>query len=287
MKIITDAAANLTAEKALDLGVEMVPFQVTFMGQTYKDGVNIHPEDLYRMYQENPHEYSSTSQPSAGDFVKVYEQCGSDEEILSIHLSSGLSGTYSSAIQAAQIVANPNITVIDSLMVGPALGWMVEVAAFGNKHNWGKERILQAIQHVKENTMTMVTFSDLRHLIHSGRVSHLKSIVASVLKIKPIIGMNVADGRYTNVGQGMTLSRSAHKIANLVHERFGNQKLRIQLMHGSNLPGVELLREAVNEVLNVIEDPLVPVTLVLGAHAGPTVIGLAAAPQSLFDELYG
>ena len=285
MKVVTDAAANLSAERAASLGVEVVPFQVTFMGKTYKDGINLLPEDLYRMYLENPNEFVTTSQPSVGDYVKVFEKW-SDEEILSIHLSSGLSGSYSSAEHAARMVANPNITVIDSYTVGPALGWMVEVAARGNKFGWQKERILEAMQLVKNNTNTMVSFSDLKYLIHSGRISHIKSIFGSILKIKPIIGMNEEDGRYYNVGQEMTVARAVHKMVSKVHDHFGDQKLRIQLMHGSNLPGVELLRKAVHEMLNAVEDQLVTVTLVLGAHAGPTVIGLAAAPQAVFDELY-
>jgi DegV family protein with EDD domain len=285
MKVVTDASANLTAEKAAELGVEVVPFQVTFMGKTYKDGVDILPEDLYRMYLEHPNEFVSTSQPSVGDFVSAFEKFG-NEEILSINLSSGLSGAYSSAEQAARMVANPNITVIDSYTVGPALGWMVEVAARGVKLNWSKEHILEAIQQVKNNTLTMVSFSDLKHLIHSGRINHLKGVFGAILKIKPIIGMNEEDGRYSTVGQDMTVTRSVRKMVSKVQERFGDQKLRIQLMHGSNLPGVELLRETVHEMLNAVEDRLVTVTLVLGAHAGPTVIGLAAAPQAIFDRLY-
>ncbi|MHB8132664.1 MAG: DegV family protein [Anaerolineaceae bacterium] len=284
MRVITDASANLTAEKAAALGVEMVPFQVTFMGKTYKDGVDIHPEDLYKMYIDHPNEFVTTSQPSTGDIVSAYEKSGNDE-ILSIHLSSGLSGAYASAIQAARMVSNPNITVIDSFTVGPALGWMVEVAAIGIKSGWSKERILEMVQKVKENTITMVTFSDLKYLIHSGRVSHLKSIIASILKIKPIIGMDDEDGRYKTVGQEMTSKRAMRLMVKKVHERFGDQKLRIQLMHGSNLPGVDLLREVVREILNGEEDPLVPVTLVLGAHAGPTVVGLAATPKVIFQNL--
>lgn len=284
MKLVTDAAANLSVKKAAELGVDVVPFQVTFMGKTYKDGVDFLPEDLYRMYIENPTEFVSTSQPSVGDYVNAYKKCG-EEEILSVHLSSGLSGSYSSAEHAARMVNNPNITVIDSYTVGPALGWMVEIAAHGIKLGWSKERLLEAMNRVKNNTITMVSFSDLKYLKHSGRINHLASMFGSLLKIKPIIGMNEEDGRYYTVGQDMTVSRAIQKMVNKVHERFGDQKLRIQLMHGSNLPGVDLLRKAVEEVLDTVEDQLVTVTLVLGAHAGPTVIGLAAAPQSVFEAL--
>jgi DegV family protein with EDD domain len=284
MRIITDAAANLTPEKAKELGVEVVPFQITFMGKTYRDGVDITPADLYRLYGEHPHEFSSTSQPSVGDFKTVYDQCG-DEPILSIHLSSGLSGAYSSAVHAARMISEEQVTVVDSKMVGPALGWMVEVAAYGARLGWSKERIIQAIQKVKENTLTMVSFSDIKYLVHSGRVSHLRGIMASVLKIKPIIGMNPDDGRYDTVSQEVTVTRAVRKMVDVVSKKYNQQKLRLQLMHGDNLPGVEQLRTAAHEILDCIEEKLVPVTLTLGAHTGPSVIGLAVIPLSILDQL--
>jgi fatty acid-binding protein DegV len=75
-------------------------------------------------------------------------------------------------------------------------------------------------------------------------------------------------------------------MAGLVHNRFGEQKLRLQLMYGNNMAGADQLREALQNVVSSVEDKVVPVTLVLGAHAGPTVFGLAAAPQAVFDRLY-
>ena len=284
MKIITDAAANLSPEKAAELGIEVIPFQVTFMGKTYRDGIDLQPQDLYRMYSENPEEFASTSQPSVGDFKVAYENTDCDE-ILSIHLSSGLSGAYSAAEHAARMVTSKMVTVVDTRMVGPALGWMVEVAAFGARSGWTKERILETMDKVRENSITMVAFSDIRYLIHSGRISHLKGIIASVLHLKPVIGMNPVDGRYTTVGQEMTVSRAVRKMVEVVHHKFGDQALRLQFMHGSNLPGVDQLRTAVNAVLDTVEENLVPVTLVLGAHAGPTVIGLAAGPRSMFENI--
>ncbi len=283
MKIVTDAAANLSPDKALELGVEVVPFRVTFMGRTYRDGVDILPEELYRLYTQFPDQFSETSQPSVGDFVSTYKKFAG-EEIISIHISSGLSGAYSSAEHAARMLSDRLVTVIDSFTVGPALGWMVEVAAVGVKNNWPKDRLLEAVRQVRESTLTMATFTDLRYLIHSARINHLRSIFASALKIKPIIGMNAMDGRLCNLNIAMTLNQAVKKMAATAFNRFGEQKLRLQCMHGNNLPGVGLLREAVHGLLNAVEDRLVPVTLVLGAQAGPTVVGLAAAPQVLFDN---
>jgi DegV family protein with EDD domain len=282
MKIVTDAAANLSSRKAAELEVEMVPFQVTFMGKTYRDGIDIQPEDLYRLYGENPNEFCTTSQPSVGDFITAYEKYPG-EDILSIHLSSGLSGAYSSAVHASRIVSEERVTVVDSKTVGPALGWMVEIAAHGARLGWTRQRILDAIQKIKENTITMVTFNDVKYLRVSGRVSHIQGIIASILKIKPINGMNYETGMYSSLGQEMTSGRAIAKMVDMVRARFTDQKIRLQLMYGDNLTGVEALRRAITANMNCVEEKLIPVTLVLGAHAGPTVIGLAAMPLSLYD----
>lgn len=284
MKIVTDSAANLTPQRVAELGVEVLPFHLTFMGQSYRDGVDITPAQLYALYMEHPDQFTTTSQPSVGDFVTAYENI-EDDEILSIHLSSGLSGAFSSASSAAHLVPNKNITVIDSRTVGPALGWMVEIAAQGVAMSWSKERILQAVQTVRDNTFTMVSFSDIKHLLRSGRVSHLRGIMAALLHIRPIIGMNEEDGRYKTLGQEITQSRTLRKMTDILHHYFGDQTIRLQLMHGSNLPGVEALREVVTQVMSCVEEGLVPVTTVLGAHAGPTVIGIAAMPEAVLKEL--
>ena len=200
MKIVTDSAANLLPNHITELGVNVVPFKVTFNGKTYLDGVDITPAELYGLYKEFPDEYPMTSQPSAGEFAAVYAEYP-DDEILSLHLSSGLSGSYSSGVTASAMVPGERVTVIDTKTIGPAEGWLVEIAAYGVKRGWSKERILNAIRQVREHTITAVSFSDIRFLIHSGRVSHLRGIIASVLKIKPMIGVNDEDGKFSSLGQ--------------------------------------------------------------------------------------
>lgn len=280
MKIITDTASNISFDAAKKLNIDVVPFHIHFMDKTYLDGITLTPDKLYQLYQENPSEISKTSQPSVGDFADIYNKY--DEEIISIHLSSGLSGAYSSAVNAAKLVDENRITVIDTKTVGPALGWIVETAARGVQKNWSKERILEAIEEVRKNTITMVSFSDLKYLINSGRISHLQGIMASVLKIKPIIGMNESDGRYSNLGKEITVQKTINKMSSLVANRFGNVKIRIQLMHGNNLPKAADLQKTMLSLIDGIENKLMTITPVLGAHAGPTVIGVAAMPESVY-----
>ncbi len=121
MKVITDTAANLGPEKARALGVEVVPFSITFMGKTYRDDTEISPEALYRLFSDNEGQFPTTSQPSVGDLVAFYQKY-KGEEILSVQVSSGLSGTYSAAITAAQMVPDGRISVVDLEDPGPGAG---------------------------------------------------------------------------------------------------------------------------------------------------------------------
>lgn len=284
MKIVTDSAANLLPNQITELGVTVVPFKVTFNGRTYLDVVDITPAELYRLYKEFPDEYPMTSQPSAGEFAAIYAEYP-DDEILSIHLSFGLSGSYSSGVTASAMLPGERVTVIDTKMIGPAMGWLVEIAAYGVKRSWSKVRILNAIRQVREHLLTAVSFSDTRFLVHSGRVSHLRGIIASILRIKPMIGVNVVDGKFSSLGQDISEERVIRRFVKLVQDRFGTQTIRLQLMHGDNLLGVEKLKIALSESFTCVEDRLISVTTVLGAHAGPTVIGLAAMPNSVWDRL--
>ena len=150
MKVVTDSAANFSPERAKELGVEMVPFSVTFMGKTYRDGADITPEELYHMFSENQGHYPTTSQPSPGDYAAIYQKYP-DEEMISVHISSGLSGSYSSAVTAANMVSNERISVVDSRTLGPVEGWMVELAAQGAKLGWARDHILAAMHTLREN----------------------------------------------------------------------------------------------------------------------------------------
>ncbi len=286
MKIITDATANLTAEQISALGVEVAPFQITFRGETYRDGINITPEGFYKLMREFKEDFPATSTPSVSDLQEAYLSAPEGEEVLSIHVSAGLSASYNAGLAAANAVANERkVHVVDLRMVSTGQGWQVEVAAKAARMGWSVEQILAAMKNMKNQTETMFTMTDMRYLIHGGRISHIKGLIASVLKIKPIVGMNDEDGRYQPRGQEMILNKAFQRMAEMVKARYGEQKLRVQFMHGDNLPGAEALREAFKNLVDFVEDPLICLTPAIGAHAGPTVVAFAAAPLSAFDLL--
>jgi DegV family protein with EDD domain len=130
----------------------------------------------------------------------------------------------------------------------------------------------------------MFTLDTLKYLIHGGRISHLKGMVASLLQLRPIITVDQTTGKYVPLGQERSMKRAVTRMAELIAKVHpAGSALRIQIMHGSNPPMVELLRETLAGMFQCHWLPTMSVAPVLGAHTGGSVVGVAAAPVRLFD----
>ncbi len=284
MQIVTDLGADLSDEQTAGLNIHFVPFQITLQENTFLGGVDVDNHTFYKMLA-NTQAFPTTSQPSPGDFEKLYRKLAkTDPDILSIHISSGLSGTSNSARMAAELVPEANVTILDSKTLSCPLGWQVEAAAKANRAGWSLEKIVKLVERISQYTEGMFTLSDLKYLIHGGRISHLKGLIASVLNIKPVIGVAKSDGKYIACGKGVTFTRAIQRIVDCIVEKIpAGTPLRVQLLHGSNLEGVELLRERLNQVYTCWYNKTVPVAPVLGAHTGTSLVGLAVAPLEIFN----
>ena len=131
-----------------------------------------------------------------------------DPDILSIPISSGLSGTSGSARAAVSVAPEANITVIDTLTLSAASGWQVEAAARAAQAGWPREDILALLQRISDATGILYTLKELKYLIHGGRISHMKGLIASLLNIKPIIGVEKTGGTYEQIGQARPFKRA-------------------------------------------------------------------------------
>jgi len=284
MQIVTDHGMDLAPEQQEGLNLHLVPLQIELDGKVYKSGQDLNPEMFYDMLQKTQG-MPTTSQPSPSDFADIYRRLAKDDpDILSVHMSSGLSGTYNSARLGAEMVPEANVTLVDTKTLSCPCGWQVEAAAQGIKAGWSLQEILAHLDDIRHRTEAFYTLDSLRYLIHGGRISHLSGLVASVLNIKPIISVDKdGNGKYITVAKERALKRAIRRIAITVAQRFGEgANLRVQLMHGQNLEGVELLREALSEFLNCHFEPVTPIAPVLGAHTGPSMVAVCAAPADMF-----
>ncbi len=288
MQIVTDRGADLAPEQLQGLDIQFAPLRITLEEKTYSSGVDLQPNEFYTMLEQTD-SYPTTSQPSAGEFAELYRALAKKEsDILSIHISSGLSGTLNAAQAGAQMVPEAHVTFFDTMTLSVPEGWHVEAAARALKAGWPLPRILALLEKIRAQSEGLYTLNTLKYLIHGGRISHLKGLLASVLNIKPIIGVGKEDGKYVTLGQEVTMKRAIHKVAAVLERWYPHgTPLRVQLLHGNNPDAVEQLRHHVSQLYQCHFEPVTAIAPVLGAHTGPGLVGMAAAPQSLFAELPG
>jgi DegV family protein with EDD domain len=281
-----DLSPDLSPEQIADLGIHIVPLVVTLEGQSYREGVDIQPDEFYRLLAE-AHSLPVTSQPSAGDFAETYRRLAvTDPDILSIHMSSGLSGTFNSALAGAELVPEANVTVVDTKSLSAAPGWQAEAAARALKAGWLKERVLALVERIGAATESMYTLKELKYLIHGGRISHMKGLIASLLNVKPLIGVEKEGGTYVQLGQVRTFKRALEGLVELIAGRHApGSALRVQVLHAFNPEGAATLREQIDQRFDCTWLPVGPMSLVLGAHTGPSMVGVAYAPAEVFANV--
>lgn len=288
MQIVTDSGTDfhLSSEQADQLDVHVVPLTVTLEGQTFREGIDITAEEFYPLL-EAAEEMPVTSQPSAGDFAEIYRRlAASDPDILSIHMSSGLSGTLNSALAAAEMVPEANVTHVDTKTLSGAAGWQVAAAARAVQAGWDLPRILDMLTGIGAASESVYTLEELKYLIHGGRISHMKGLIASLLNIKPIIGVEKQHGTYVQRGQARTFKRAIQGLADQIsHHHAPDTPLRVQVLHAYNPEGASVLRDLIDRRFECEWLPMGPMSLVLGAHTGPTMVGVAFASQSAFPDV--
>ena len=288
MQIVTDSGTDLSLspEQLIELSIHVVPLIVTLEGKSYREGVDIQPGEFYRLLAATD-SLPITSQPSAGKFAEIYRRLAvTDPDILSIHMTSGLSGTFNAAQAGAELVPEANVTHVDTKTLSAAAGWQVEAAARALKAGWPKEQVLALMERISAASESMYTLKELKYLIHGGRISHMKGLVASVLNIKPLIGVEKVNGTYVQLGQVRTFKRAVKGLVDLMADQHvPGSALRVQVLHSYNPEGAAMLRESIDQRFDCTWLPVGPMSLVLGAHTGPSMVGVAYASLAAFADI--
>lgn len=286
MHIVTDSAADITPEQMQGLTIHTVPISFTLDGKSYQSGVDIQPDEFYKLL-ESTSSFPTTSQPSPGEFADLYRKLAeTDPEILSIHVSSGLSGTGNAARLGATMVPEAKVTFYDSKTLSAGLGWHVVAAARAAQAGWDIPRITAMLPKLTTEVDAMFTLATLKYLIHGGRISHMRGLIGSLLEIKPIIGVSKTDGKYYQRGNGRTLRRAIPLLAEVIAKQHApGTELRVQVLHGDNAEGAAQLREAMDSKFRCHWLPLGSIAPILGAHTGPGLVAIIYAPEATFAGL--
>jgi DegV family protein with EDD domain len=286
MQIVIDSGIDLplTPDEIRELKINVVPLLVTLGRQTYRDHDSIDPAAFYPLLAEKK-AFAATSQPNLGDFCNTYRCLAAvDPDILSLHMSSGLSGAFRTAQTAAAMVPEARVTVIDTRTLSVAAGWQVEAAARAVRAGWLVERIVALLDRIRAASDTLFTLDELKYLIRGGRISHMKGLLAATLDLKPLIGVEKSMGTYIQRGKVRSFPRALEGLVDLIARQHApGSRLRVQIAHALNPEGAARLREIIGSRFDCTWLPVKTLSMVLGAHTGPSMVGIAYAPASAFE----
>ncbi|MDD4923626.1 MAG: DegV family protein [Dehalococcoidales bacterium] len=272
IKIVTDSTSDIGQELAQSLGITVVPIYIRFGDKIYRDGVDLTNEEFYRMLEASP-VHPATSQPPPEDFMKIFgEFADKADGIISIHISSKISGTYNSALLASSTInGNCPIEVVDSKFNSGGLALVVMEAARMAKSGFGMneitEKITETIQHVKMLGM----FDTVKYLSFSGRVKKLVLSAASILNIRLLLTFH--DGDIARAGMARTFDKGMGKITEFVKNNSGIKELLI--VHSMVPEKANQLKEQISGFIDKSKIMILHLGAGLGVHGGPGVLLVA------------
>ncbi len=277
VKIMTDSSADLPEKLARAYDITVVPLHVHFDGESFKDGVDIWSDEFYSLLR-NDAVLPDTSEPSASEFLSIYQAASPEDIIIGVFISQGMSATIHSAQSGVQLLKNgPKVEIIDSGYVSMALGLIVIKAARMAKNNATGMEIVNAIHEWQKKVAVYFTPGSLEHLHRMGRIGEASSMVGSLLNMKPIL--SIENGIIVPADK---IHGNFHKVAAVMIEKlvvqFGKTPLMICVLH-TEMPDVaQLLQRTAEENLNIAEFYSSIVGPVVGSHTGPNTIGIVAIP---------
>ena len=272
VQVVTDSGSDIPKQLADELGIIVVPLTVSFGEESFLDGVELSSDQFYDRLLRSPI-MPTTSQPSVGRFVEVYKQASeSADQILSIHLSSKLSGTLNSATQAAnQETFGGKVQLLDTWQASMGLGFSVIAAAEAVRDGASIDEAAAAAISVLERTHVFILFDTLKYLEKGGRIGKANALLGTVLQIKPILTLE--DGEITTKLKTRTFRKGVQNLQQLT-EDCGKLE-RAAILYTTDSSEASLLAGRLDNALVEGASPsIVRISPAVGTHGGPGLVGV-------------
>lgn len=275
--VVTDSTADLPRSIAERRGLHVVPMSVAFGSEVLVSGISIDVEEFYERLA-GAAELPTTSQPAPAWFEEAYAACADAgaEAVVSLHVSSALSGTVDLARQVAAAADLP-VTVVDSHQVSGGLALMVLAAQRRAQAGGSAEEVTQAAAAVRDRLSSMVVVDTLDYLRKGGRLTGTQALLGTVLRVKPILGL--VDGRLEVLSRHRTWARARQELVERTVEHAAGRPLRAVITHALVPERAAGLRAALAEAVELVDSLTTPIGPVIGTHTGPGAVALAAYPE--------
>ena len=271
--VVTDSSATVPESLVQELGIRVVPILLNMDGQTYRDGDDITPGDVYRWLRANKH-LPTTSAPSVGDFLRVY---AADSQqaigIVSIHLPPDLSATHTVASTTSQLVDGAQIRIVNSQSVAMGQGFVVLEAARAAASGADLDAVVARAEQVARKVHVFAALDTLEYLRRGGRIGGAAALAGTLLQIKPMV--YVAGGSVNPFAKPRTMSRAIRLMLDELAKAAEQSPLHAAILHADAPDEAEELRQRVEASFDCAELYITEFTPVMGVHAGPGVLGIA------------
>jgi DegV family protein with EDD domain len=277
LRIVIDGAGDMPEEWESKYGISLLPLRVVFGTETYTQGSGFTREDFYRLVKEK-RLIPKTSLPSIGqvkDFYRTVAEKG--DEILSIHISSKLSGTYNTIQSAANELADEfNIYPFDSGGGSVAQAFMAREARVMHEAGATIPEITRRLETIRQNLTILFTLDTLEFAYLSGRINAVQNLIVAALKVKPIIVLR--DGMLNMAEKARTRQRALDCVLDSLRNKVGDRLVNVAVVHAADQSTAETMLVRVRSMFNINDSMVLDLSIPVAAHLGPGAIGLVAYP---------
>jgi DegV family protein with EDD domain len=244
-------------------------------GKEYEDFVDIKADDFYKVLIENPDIDVSTSQTATGEIAKVYNEMKEDgyTDLIVIVIASKLSGTYQGAVLAKELAPDINIHVFDSKSVSYGEAHMVLETIKMIEEGKTPDEIIKQLEKIRDSLKIYVLVDTLKYLVKNGRLSATSGFLGTLLKIKPLLEVK-KDGSLVPKEKIRTTSKAQTRLFEILKDEIKNKNVKLFIAYTNNKDKAEEIKKELHKINDEMEVILVPLTPVVGAHAGPGTIGI-------------
>ena len=277
LRIITDGAADLPAGWDEEFDIQIIPINIHFGEETYLQYVEMDLEGFYKKVDTSS-VFPKTSQPSPHQFAEFYKTIAKGgDTVLSIHVTSKLSGTYASAVSAAEdLKGKYNIIPFDSAGGSLGIAFMCRAARLMERAGKSIGEIVDHLEAVRERVEIILTLDTLEYARRSGRVGTLSAALASLLNVKPIARLE--DGILNMVDKVRTRKASLERVLEMGKQAYGDQPVHLGVVHARDPESGASLMEEAKKVFNYEDAELADLSISLAINLGPGTVGLVLYP---------
>lgn len=277
LRIVTDAAADLPIEWQKEYAIDIIPINIQFGEKTYLQGIDLDNEGFYQLVDET-RKIPKTSQPSPHQFMEFYKKIAQPgDTILSIHVTSKLSGTYASAVAAGRELAGVlNVMPFDSATGSMAIGFMCRAARLRERAGQNLDMIIKHLETMRETGLIVLALDTLNYARMSGRIGTMQAALASILNVKPIAMLK--DGLLDMTEKVRTRKGSLERLLAMIKDGVGDTPVMMAILHARDPQAGQELLEQARLKFNLTEIMLVDLSISLAANFGPGTVGIVVFP---------